>query len=329
MKNAFIVTLFIYFLFACNKKKNNDSLFNSNDKVIATINNEPIFYETIEKLASKDLYIIRKKFLNKLIEDKIIENEAKKRNLSIDELLEIEITGKTEPANLDDFEKFRQLNPYINTFDISKLEEIKKIIESAKRSERRKIYIDSLIKNKYKVNILLEEPISRINNISALSQYYKGNKGARHSLYLIADYNCCVCKKIKPEIEKIVDKYKNRIKLCYIYYSDKINLGGITLEAAGKQGKFQEMLSLLYNEDFIDNDTMFYLAAANKIDIDTIQFKQDLKSEDIYKKISNNFYFLKNHEIYSVPRFVFDDILFPDTIKLKQLELFIKNNINK
>ncbi|MFK0573683.1 DsbA family protein [Endozoicomonas sp.] len=89
-----------------------------------------------------------------------------------------------------------------------------------------------------------------------LSPYpWKGASDASITVVEFADYNCGYCRTAKPDIDKLMKQYKDKIKLYYVDYlvTERGVPGSSTATArgaycAGKQDKFREFFNLAYEK---------------------------------------------------------------------------------
>lgn len=80
--------------------------------------------------------------------------------------------------------------------------------------------------------------------------YRKGTDGAKVTLVEFGDYQCPACKAADPEVTALVKEYETRISFVFRHFplpNHKFSqLAATAMEAAGAQGKYWEMHTLLY-----------------------------------------------------------------------------------
>ena len=107
----FAISTILIFLISCTNISNP-----TKNKVLALVNNKPILPSEIDSIVAVEVYKIKIKALEDLISEKILELEAKSKNITYSELIEKEITNKN-PITLKDLEKYIFLNNIVEDVD--------------------------------------------------------------------------------------------------------------------------------------------------------------------------------------------------------------------
>ena len=100
------------------------------------------------------------------------------------------------------------------------------------------------------------------------------------------DYQCPACRFVEPEIKKLIDEYKDKVKLVYRHYPLPQHKNAViaaqAAEAAGEQAKFWEMHAKMYETQDkwkdIENPIDFYVGLAKEFALDTTKFKASVES---------------------------------------------------
>src|SRR5580704_8394585 len=190
-------------------------------------------------------YMNQRKALDQLIDDKLIEIEAKKRNLSTDQLLNTvvfkELKDPTEDQLQVYYEGMEATEPYEAVRD-RVLEHIREL----RREKARAAYVKQLRSNA-SVQVLLAPPFADVN---VKDSYVQGTKSSPVTLVEFADYECPYCQKITPELQKLEKEYGDRLAVVYKDFplpmhrtSEKAAEGA---RCAGEQGKFWEYHDVLF-----------------------------------------------------------------------------------
>lgn len=118
--------------------------------------------------------------------------------------------------------------------------------------------------------------------------YSRGNSSASAYLVEFSDFQCPACKRFQPIIDELVGKNKNNLLFVYRHFPlDQHKFAydaALTAEAAGKQGKFWEMYTLLFeNQEKFSHDV--WVDLAKQINLDIIQFEDLRSSSEVKDKI--------------------------------------------
>lgn len=122
-----------------------------------------------------------------------------------------------------------------------------------------------------------------------------GKEGAAVSLVEYSDFQCSACKAYYPVVEKVIEKYKDRISFEYRHYPlttihQNAFAAARASEAADKQGKFWEMYHVLFaNQSYwaaSDVAQPIFEGYAKRLGLDMARFKTDFASSTTNSSIS-------------------------------------------
>lgn len=151
------------------------------------------------------------------------------------------------------------------------------------------------------------------SSTSQTSQHVKGNVAAKVTLLEYGDFQCPACKAFFPIVEQVVEKYKDDIKFQFKHFPlVQIHLhafeGSRAAEAAGIQGKFFEMYSMLYqNQDgwsTLSDPLPTFVGYAKQMGLDTAKFQTDYASGAVSDIINADFQEATKLGANSTPTFV-------------------------
>jgi protein-disulfide isomerase len=121
-----------------------------------------------------------------------------------------------------------------------------------------------------------------------------GNPGAPVVIEIFNDYQCPPCAFFNKELKRVQAKYAGRIQVIFRNYPlttthENALAAAQTAEAAGLQGKFVEMIDLLYENarDWAEakNAKKLFLSYAQSLQLDTKRFSSDVESEEVQERI--------------------------------------------
>lgn len=117
----------------------------------------------------------------------------------------------------------------------------------------------------------------------------KGNPDAKVVITEFADFQCPACKAFAPALTDIEKANSGKVLLVFKHFPlypqphKNARVSAYAAESAGKQGKFWEMYSLLYEkqDDWAEQDDPSgkFAEYAQQIGLDVDQFKKDLAAE--------------------------------------------------
>lgn len=123
-------------------------------------------------------------------------------------------------------------------------------------------------------------------------------KESKATLIEYGDFQCPACKAAFPNVKSLVEEYKD--KMVFIFRNlpltsmhPNARAGAAAAEAAGLQGKYWEMNTLLYEQQdtwsnaATDKRQSYFIGYASQIGIkDTEKFKTDMESKAVNDKIN-------------------------------------------
>jgi len=129
-------------------------------------------------------------------------------------------------------------------------------------------------------------------------EHIKGNKESNILLVEYSDFQCPACGTYYPLVEQIVEEFGDDIKFEYRHFPLRqihrnAEPAALAAEAAGLQGKFWEMYSILFErQSEWSNKTgdSIFTGYAEEIGIDSLKFENDMSlNKDIKNKVEGDY----------------------------------------
>src|SRR5215207_3473173 len=120
-----------------------------------------------------------------------------------------------------------------------------------------------------------------------------GPEGAPVTVEIFNDYQCPVCAPMNEEVKEFEQAYRGGVRVVFRNYPLPMHIHSLAAakaaEAAGAQGKFRQMLDLLYarQSDWSPskNPERFFASYARRLGLDVRRFKSDSESERVAERI--------------------------------------------
>lgn len=242
----------------------------------------------LKKLESQ-IFDIKSSGLKTLIEERLIEAEAKSKGTSADELIKAEVDGKVEQPSEQDIETFYNL--FKQRFGNEPLEQVKGRVISQLRSTRQgNLYAKFIgnLKAKANIEILMDRPRMEV---SVDDDPFQGTQGAPITLVEFSDFQCPFCKRARPTITQILDAYKDKVLYVYrdfpLSFHKQAQKAAEAANCAGDQGKYWEYNSKLWdNQTELEPDKL--RAYASQLSLDGAKFNQCLDSDKFANEITED-----------------------------------------
>jgi protein-disulfide isomerase len=138
-----------------------------------------------------------------------------------------------------------------------------------------------------------------------------GNPEADLVLIEYADFQCGACGYYHPIIKDLMDEYEDRVFYVFRHFPltnihQYATLASRSAEAAGRQGKFWEMADIIFanqNTWARGNAPFEFTKYAREIALDIDQFQKDLGSDELFRRVEEDYQSGLELNITSVPSF--------------------------
>jgi protein-disulfide isomerase len=225
----------------------------------AKVGEEIISLEEIQRSLHNELLQIERERhrmleekLEQLIAQRLLESEAKRRGVTVDELIKQEVGGKAQQVSDADIDAFiAQNRGRLTQPDDPQLRlKVWEHLNGQKVGQQREVYISSL-RAKTGVAIYLEEPAGARVQVDPGKGFTRGAKDAAVTIVEFSDFQCPFCRAATATLHQLMTQYAGKIK--WVFRDFPIpNLHPQAPKAheaarcAADQGKFWEYHDLLF-----------------------------------------------------------------------------------
>jgi protein-disulfide isomerase len=283
---------------------------------VATVGDQTI-YETdlaasaegqLQPLRSQE-YDIKRKALDSLIEQKILENAAKAKGLTTDQLIQQEVTAKVKDPSDDVIQGFylAQSARINKPLDDSLKAQLREAIKQTQTRQLRDDYIKQLRSNN-KVVVLLSPPRVQVAHDP---KRLRGNAKAPVMIVEFSDYQCPYCHQVEPTVKAVLAKYGDKVSFSYRDFP----LSAIHPYAMGaaeasrcaeEQGKFWEYHDQLFTASKLEKDDL--IGYARNLKLDDKQFDSCLTTEKYKADIDKDEQEGRNAGVNGTPGFFINGV---------------------
>ncbi|MDR0398105.1 MAG: thioredoxin domain-containing protein [Candidatus Nomurabacteria bacterium] len=144
-----------------------------------------------------------------------------------------------------------------------------------------------------------------------IADHYLGNKDAKIVVIEYGDYQCYGCSQLSPRLNTLMENYKDNVALVYRNFvidgHQNSRFAIACAEAAGFQGKYWEMHDIIFKQQAswtdasIEQRLGIFTDLAKTIGLNVDQFKKDIESPRINKKIETDIALAKKEKIAGTP----------------------------
>ncbi len=142
----------------------------------------------------------------------------------------------------------------------------------------------------------------------------KGALDGHVTIVEFSDFECSYCAKVDPTVNRVLDEYKNEVKLIYrhfplVMFHKNAFKASLAAEAAGKQGKFWQMHDKMFNnQQNIKEEDLLKYAEELKLDMDA--FKKAMNSQEMKEIVERDLQLGKEFGVLATPTFFVNGKMF-------------------
>ena len=255
-------------------------------RVLATVSGETITSGDVEDSLKpiifgiqQRVYKLRKDELELCVNDTLLVQEAQKRKVTVNALLDLEVKPKAvteEQAHVF----FEQNKERVSGDFTQSRDSIIRYLEQIEVGVAERAFVEKL-RAAASIQILLVAPESPVFSISTFDQPSLGSAAAPVTIVAFTDYQCPSCAAIHPVLERLVKEYGDKVRLVTrdfpLNQHAEAFKAAEAAEAAREQGRYWEYAQLLMrNQSALSVDKL--KAYASELALDRPRFDSALDS---------------------------------------------------
>lgn len=265
-------------------------------RVLATIKGESITAGDVEDSllplifdVQEQVFKLRKDELELSINDALLNQEAQKRKITVEALLEAEV--KPKPVTEQDAQAFYDQNKdrVSGAFAETK-DAIKQYLEQNEVRRAERTFVEKM-RAAATIQTFLIAPESPVFAISTNDQPSLGSADAPVTIVAFTDYQCPSCAAMHPVLEQLVKEYGNKVRLVTrdfpLSQHTEAFKAAEAAEAAREQGKYWEYIQiLLHNQSALSVEKLKGYASELALDrtrfdaaLDTGKFAESVQRD--------------------------------------------------
>ena len=227
----------------------------------------------------QNVYEAERQAIEEKIGDVLMETEARRRRITRDDLIRIEISDKVRKPTDADIQKFYDANRGRIQGDLSaRRAEIALYLEQEERSRLQQELVGRL-RSGASVRMLLPMPEGYVQRISTDDDPSRGATTAPVTVVMFTDFQCPACAGTHPVLEAVLKQYGARVRLVVrdfpLDQHQWARKAAEAAQAANAQGKFFEYIDVLYrNQQALDVPSL--KKYASDLGLDRARFDAEL-----------------------------------------------------
>jgi protein-disulfide isomerase len=264
-------------------------------EVVATVQGQAISAEDLTSALRSELlrleierYQVMKRKLDELIADRLMQLEAAKRGVSVQQLEQEAIAAKTTPVTSEQVKAFYEAN---KSRIRQPLEQIAPRIQAYLQHQAQEGQRDAFIRElreRYPVTIALQAP--RVD-VDADNGPFMGPAEAPVTIIEFSDFQCPYCRRVQPTLKRLMHEYEGQVKLVYRNFPlrnihPQAQKAAEAAQCAAEQDQFWPYHDKLFSTSRLQVDDLKQYA--QELGLDTQQFNTCLDSGKYVSKIEQD-----------------------------------------
>ena len=306
------------------------------DPPIATVAGEPIYERDLEGATAAQMlkihqeeYKIESNALDSLIRTKLVENEAKKQGITVEQLYQKVVDSKVpEPTEAEVKGYYFAVRNQVNEPFEKAEPQLAKVVKALEIQQARELYADSL-RTGENVSILLQPPTIKLgaNDPGRV----EGNPAASVTIVEFGDFQCPFCGRVEPTLADLLKKYEGKVKLAFRDFP--LSAIHVHAEAAAEasrcaesQGKFWPMHDAMYSDQSKLTEPDL-IETAVRLGMDRGSFTSCLKSGKYKAAIQQDVAAGRNAGVTGTPTFFINGRYLEGSVPSAQFEKIIDSDL--
>ena len=254
--------------------------------VVATIAGQPLKAETLlERLKpivyrmKMEAYELTKGRVDRLVDDMLLLDEARRRQIGPEEIVRSEISDKVRNPTDEEITKFYNENKSRIAGDLNSVRA--QVAAYLQNESRQRLENDLSVRLRKSADIkwLVTEPAAPVQNVSVDDDPSRGNANAAVTIVEFTDFQCPACAAMHPIIEEVLKSYTNTVRFVVrdfpLNMHENARKAAEAAQAANAQGKFFEYAAVLFkNQKALDVPSL--KKYATELGLDRARFDADL-----------------------------------------------------
>jgi len=220
------------------------------DQVVTLDEIEKALAPQLAKLQDQKFQLMESK-LEELISERLLTIEAKRRGVTVEELVKAEVISKITEVTDAEITAFMTQNKARLQGDAAELRpRVADYLKEQKLQAARSTFLAGL-QQRAKVERFLEEPEPTRVAVSADGAFAQGPKDAPVTIIEFSDFQCPYCSRVVATLKEVVRLYPKQVRLAYRDFPianlhPKAAKAHEAARCAGEQGKFWEYHDRLF-----------------------------------------------------------------------------------
>src|SRR5215217_7557959 len=236
--------------------------------VVATVAGQPItaapLLERLKPIVYKlklEAYELAKERADRLVDDMLLLEEARRRQIGPEEIVRNEISNKVRPPTEAEVAQFYMENKARISGDLNSVRnQVATYLQNQSR-QRLERDLSAKLRKGADIRWLISEPPQPVQNISVDDDPSRGEANAPVTIVEFTDFQCPACAAMHPVLEEVLKSYGNKVRFVVrdfpLSQHEFARTAAEAANAANAQGKFFEYITVLFkNQKALDTPSL-------------------------------------------------------------------------
>jgi protein-disulfide isomerase len=204
-----------------------------------------------------EAYEVTKNQTDRLVDDTLLLEEARRRQIGPEEIIRADISDKVRAPTEDEVTKFYNDNKARISGDLNSVRnQVANYLQEQSRQRLEKDLSERLRKGA-NIRWLISEPAPPVQNISTDDDPARGDANAPVTIVEFTDFQCPACAAMHPVLDEVLKSYGNKVRFVVrdfpLNMHENARKAAEAANAANAQGKFFEYAAVLFkNQKALD-----------------------------------------------------------------------------
>lgn len=229
----------------------------ADDAVIATVGGQPLkaaaFKERLKPIIYRiqfEAYALAKRNADNLVDNLLLLDEARKRNIGPEEIIRTEVSDKVRTPTEAEVAKFYADNKARISGDLDSVRNQVAMYLRDQDQRRLEQELSDRLRKTANVRWLISEPAQPVQNVSTDDDPARGAANAAVTIVEFTDFQCPACAAMHPVLEEVLKSYGDKVRFVVrdfpLNQHENAQKAAEAANAANEQGKFFEYIALLF-----------------------------------------------------------------------------------
>jgi protein-disulfide isomerase len=190
-------------------------------ETVAEIDGEKISLQDLRRASGEPLarleeqtYRLKEQTLERMIEERLMAREARRRNISLESLIDSEIRSKAVEVTSEEIHNVYELNKtQLNKTETEVEVQLRSLLRDQKVAHLQQEFAQSL-KSNAKVSVYLAQPPPFRADVDTEGPS-RGAAGAPVTIVEFEDFQCPFCKKAHETLERLLVRYQDKVRIVH------------------------------------------------------------------------------------------------------------------